>query len=50
MHSANGTFYLMSHDNNQPIKLTEFNGALYNDVYCILMHIFAKMCERWICG
>ena len=26
----NGTFYLISHDHNQPIKRPEFNEVLYN--------------------
>ena len=26
----NGTFYLISHEHNQPIKRPEFNEVLYN--------------------
>lgn len=28
---ANGTFYLISRERNQPIKRSEFNGVLYNN-------------------
>ena len=29
----NGTFYLISRDDNQPIKRPEFNEVLYNNQY-----------------